>query len=123
MRFLLERRHRRSADRKTALRFQLEHSRTSGGLEAIVLADLDGLEVGSAGDSSLCRELAAYAPLVGQSVLGVPLPPLLQGADLDVRPLKLHGRSYFLACLGGTAARDLLLRDSIDGVSRILATN
>jgi len=123
MRFLLERRHRRSADRSTALRFQLEHSKTSGALEVIVLADLDGLEVSGAGDKALRRELAAYAPLIGQSVFGVPLPPLLQGADLEVRRLDLHGRSYFLACIGGTAARDILIRDSITGVNRIMATN
>jgi hypothetical protein len=123
MRFIYERRVRRSSDRSTALRYQLERSRNEAGLEAIVLADRDGLPVGGAGDEAVCREMAAYAPLVSKSMMGLPLPPLLSGGDLEVRPVTLHGRAYFLAALGGGTARDVWLRSSVEGVGRILATN
>ena len=56
---LSERRNRRSADREVALRYQMEHVREQGNLEALVLSDADGLVLASAGDSSVCEELGA----------------------------------------------------------------
>ncbi|NOY91691.1 MAG: hypothetical protein GXP55_10865 [Deltaproteobacteria bacterium] len=120
---LKDRRTRRSAERQTALRYQLEHTREQGGLEAVVVADDAGLILESAGDSAVCEELGAYAPLLVHSLMGMKLPPLLCGGDVAVRPISLNGQPVFLASIGGGVARDALLSHSELGVSRILASN
>lgn len=121
--FIEERRVRRSQCRDIALGFQLEHVRERGGLEALVLADDDGLIVACSGDPLVCREVAAIAPLVARSVLGMPMPPLLRGADVAVRLVQVYGQPLFLASIGGGVARDALLSHSIRGVQRILSAN
>ena len=120
---LEERRVRRTQDRNAALRFQLEHSRDRGGLEALVLADDQGMVVAAAGDDAVCEELGAIAPLMGRTVMGMPMPPMLRGGEVAVRPLSLYGQDLFLACVGGGVARDALLSTSMSGVQRILAAN
>ncbi|MCB9597185.1 MAG: hypothetical protein H6719_30960 [Sandaracinaceae bacterium] len=118
-----ERRNRRSTHRDLALGFQLEHVRDRGRLEALVLADDDGLSLSTSGDPAVCRELAAIAPLWAKSILGIPLPPLLRGAEIAVRIVHVHGMPLYLACVGGGVARDALLSHSLSGVRRILACN
>lgn len=118
-----ERRIRRSTHRDLALGFQLEHVRDKGRLEAIVLADDDGLALSAAGDPAVCRELAAIAPLVAKSILGIPMPPLLRGAEVAVRVVHVHNQPLYLASVGGGVARDALLAHSMRGVHRILASN
>jgi len=124
MTWLLEdRRQRRSNERDTALRFQLEHTKERSGIEALVLADRDGLVLAAAGDVAECEELGAVAPLMGRAPLGMPLPPLLRGGEVAVRPLSLHGQELYLAAVGGGVARDALLHHSMAGVQRILSAN
>jgi hypothetical protein len=118
-----DRRQRRSADRYVALRYQLEYTRDRGSLEALVLADDDGLLIASSGDAAVCAELGAVAPLVVQSALGMPLPPLLKGAEVAVRPVEIYGQRLFLAAVGGNVARDAHLTSSKTGVERILTLN
>lgn len=118
-----DRRSRRSAESHVALSFQLEHTREHGNLEAVVLTDRTGMAVAHAGDSALCEELAAIAPVYSHSVLPMRLPPLLRGGEVAIRRLSLHGQDLFLACLGGGVARDALLASSVSGVQRILASN
>lgn len=118
-----ERRQRRSTNAYNALRFQLEHTKERGGLEVLVLTDKEGIVLASAGDEALCEELGAVAPLMSRAPLGMRLPPLLRGGDVAVRPLRLHGQEVYLASLGGGVARDALLHNSIDGVSRIMTAN
>ena len=118
-----ERRHRRSTDRFLALRYQLEHARENAGLEALVLCDMEGLVVASSGDAAVCAELGAIAPLMAKSVMGMPLPPLLRGAEVAIRPLTIHGQGLYLASVGGGVARDAHLASSRTGVTRILAAN
>ena len=120
---LQERRQQRTTERDAALRYQLEHSRARGGLEALVLADQQGLLVASAGDIAVCEELGAIAPLMTRSVMGMPLPPLLRGGEVVVRSLRLYGQDLYLACVGGGVARDALMSNSVSGVQRILAAN
>jgi len=120
---LEERRRRRSNERETALRFQLEHTKERGGIEVLVLADRDGLVVAAAGESAECEELGAVAPLMSRAPLGMPLPPLLRGGEVAVRPLALHGQELYLAAVGGGVARDALLRHSLSGVQRIMSAN
>ncbi len=118
-----DRRQRRSTDRFVALRYQLEHTRDQGKLEALVLADEQGLVVASSGDASICAELGAVAPLVSGSPMGMPMPPLLRGAEVAIRPFHIYGQRLFLACVGGGVARDAHLSTSRCGVQRILASN
>jgi hypothetical protein len=118
-----ERRIRRSHHRDLALGFQLEHVRDKGRLEALVLADDDGLALSAAGDPAVCRELAAVAPLMAKSILGIPMPPMLRGAEVAVRLVHVHGQPLYLASVGGGVARDALLSHSMSGVKRILSCN
>ena len=119
---LVDRRTRRSEQRSIALRFQIEHVKDQAKLEALVLADEQGLPLAEAGDTAVCAELAAIAPLIGRT-MGMPLPPLLRGADVAVRSVRIHGQPLYLASVGGTVARDALLATSVRGVERILAAN
>lgn len=118
-----ERRVRRSHHRELALGFQLAHVRDKARLEALVLADDDGLAVSSAGDPAVCREVAAIAPLLAKSILGVPMPPMLRGAEVAVRLVQVHRQPLYLAAVGGGVARDALLSHSMNGVKRILSCN
>ena len=120
---LEERRSRRSTHRDLALGFQLEHVRDRARLEALVLSDDDGLLLSACGDSAVCRELAAIAPLMVRSALGMPLPPLLRGAEVAVRIVHVHGQPLYLASVGGGVARDALLSHSMRGVHRIRSAN
>ncbi len=120
---IIERRARRSEQPGTALRFQLEHTREQGRLEALVLADETGLVVSEAGDPAVCAELAAVAPWMQRSPLGMPMPPLLRGADVHVRTVNVHGVSLHLAGIGGSVARDAVIACSMRGVERILTRN
>ena len=119
---IAERRNRRSEKQDVALKFQIDHVRGQARLEALVLADAHGLPLAESGDGAVCAELAAIAPLMGR-VLGMPMPPLLRGADVSVRTLRAFGQPLYLASIGGTVARDALLATSVRGVERILAAN
>jgi len=121
--YLQERRRRRSGDQFVALRYQLEHAREQGGIEALVLADDSGLVVASSGDAAVCSELGAMAPIMSRSFLGVPPSPLLRGAEVAIRRVHVYGQDLFLACVGGGVARDAHLACSMTGVERILACN
>ncbi|MDQ3037279.1 MAG: hypothetical protein M3Y87_33100 [Myxococcota bacterium] len=119
---LIERRMRRSDSRELALRYQIAHARDQARLEALVLADGAGIVIAESGDRAVCEELAAIAPLLSVS-LGMPMPPLLRGADVAVRSVRVHGQPVYLASVGGTVARDALLSTSLRGVYRILSSN
>lgn len=120
---VFERRAHRSSESPMALRFQLESTRHRGNLEALVLCNDEGLPLASAGESAVCAELAAVAPFLGRGHFGMPLPPMLQGAEVAVRPLLVHGIPLYLASVGGSVARDALLVNSLRGVERILTRN
>lgn len=118
-----DRRGRRSAEFGTALRYQLESTLTRGRMAALALSDHRGVLVAWAGESGLCEELGAVAPLVAR---GAPprLPgPALQGDDVAVRTVECFGEPLYLACLGGGVARDALLAHTTRGVKRILTAN
>ncbi|MDH5492294.1 MAG: hypothetical protein OEY14_10105 [Myxococcales bacterium] len=123
MTFLDDRRSRRSTNPQTALRYQLERTREQASLEALVVADADGFVVAGAGDSSICQELGAFAPLLFRCVMGMRLPPLLRGGNVAVRPMRANGAELYVATIGGGVARDALLQHSMHGVQRILASN
>lgn len=116
----VERRKRRSKEKFTALRYQLEATQNSGRLEAVALTDRAGLVVVGAGDEGVCEELAAVAPLMATNWCRAPGMPLLVGADVSVRPLRNGTSELYLASSGGTIARDAVLLQSIRGLERIL---
>ena len=120
---MVERRKTRSEDPYKALCHQLEHTRSRGGLTAVVLAMRNGLLVASAGDASVCEELGAFAPLMCRRVFAMRMPPILSDSEVAVRSLNLNGEELYLASLGGSMARDALLRHSMHGVERILHAN
>lgn len=120
---LVERRRRRSDHPQVALRYQLEHTKERGRLEAIVLASEEGLPVAAAGDPGVCAELAAVAPWLSRSVFSMPQAPLLNGAELACRSIRVHGQSLYLVTAGGSVARDALLSSSVSGLERILCQN
>lgn len=69
---MVERRSRRSHDPLVALHYKLSATRRDGGLDALVVADADGLVIAGAGAWPLCEEVAAYAPMLGESEASVP---------------------------------------------------
>lgn len=61
---LQERRQQRSNRPGEAIQLLLEHTLRNFQLDAIALADEDGLVVSHAGDATTCDAVAAYAPLM-----------------------------------------------------------
>lgn len=116
---MIERRAQRSQDTYRALCLQLEHSRTHGALDAVVVAIDNGLLVAGAGDRSLCEALGAVAPLVEGSGFDGMMPTALDGQSIDVRTMRLEGEMLYVAT-AGHAGGDVWLQRSINGVRRIL---
>jgi hypothetical protein len=119
----IERRGRRSEEHFTALRYQLESTRERGHLAALALTDQDGLLLAFAGESSVCEELGAAAPLIAR---GAPVnldTPGTRSDEVVVRAIDCFGEPLFLASLGGGVAREALLAHSARGIQRILTAN
>ena len=116
---MIERRARRSQDPYRALCLQLEHSRTHGALNAVVVAIDNGLLVAGAGNESLCEALGAVAPLVDGATFEGTMPRPLDGQNIDVRTMRLEGEMLYVASAGHSGG-DIWLQRSINGVRRIL---
>ena len=114
-----ERRTRRSQDPYRALCLQLEHSRSLGQLDAVVVAIDNGLLVAGAGERSVCEALGAVAPLMSSPSFTGRLPGALEGQNVDVREMSLDGETVYVASVGRRGA-DVCLEQSISGVRRIL---
>jgi hypothetical protein len=120
-----ERRRIRSNDARKALAYQLAYVRDEACLDALVLADKDGLIVARAGDPALCESLAAFAPLVSHGK--VRHESELPATYLQVRPVEFEGtRLYLASCtesLADTLSQNLdgWLEHTQRGVTRILA--
>src|SRR5690554_6352848 len=107
-----ERRVRRSRESAIALRYQLEHSRERGRLEALVVTDESGLLVASSGAEELCEELGAMAPVFGKTFVSPSDLPTLEGGEIAIRTLRACGESFYLASVGGGVARDAILEST-----------
>jgi hypothetical protein len=114
-----ERRQRRSHDPYRALCLQLEHIRSDGELDAMVVAIDNGLIVAGAGERSVCEALGAVAPLMGSPTFDGRVPGALVGQPIDVRAISLEGETVYVAAVGRSANDDWVTR-SIGGVRRIL---
>lgn len=121
----MERRQRRSNSQGQALFYQLEASRERARLEAMILADRQGLCVAaSADDSDLCDEFAAHMAIVCDRVdhfEGSVLSPTAR-REVNMQRLQVGDDELFLCAVGGDSAlRDYEISRSASGVSRILA--
>ncbi len=113
---MVERRTRRSEDPLVALHYKLSATRRDCGLEAIVVADADGLVIAGAGAWPLCEEVAAYAPLLGENAASNELPARLHGR---VRVQRSH--DLWVCLVGDDVGADSSHADTHGAVSRILA--
>jgi hypothetical protein len=116
-----DRRQRRSVDPLIALHYQLARVRSSGALDAIVVADASGVVVAGAGSWAVCEELAAYAPLLRHSESGTSdasRVAVLRG-QTAVTSFEVDDQEV-LVCARGGAERAKTLEEAAFGVARIL---
>jgi hypothetical protein len=128
-----ERRQKRSSDPSQAIRHQLEVCRQKAGLDALILADRDGLCIAFSGPATACEEFAARVSLV--STLSTPSMPHRGTSgfdteiwteddrwDVHVRRFDVDGFELCLCAVGGVAGeRAVEVERSLRGVTRILA--
>lgn len=119
-----ERRRRRSNDPTQALVYQLDACRRRAGLDAMILADQDGLCIATAGRAETCEEFAARVPLMQRGVQRFASEVWTDEDrwDVDVCRFDLNGMELSLCAVGGMAdERAQELACSLQGVTRILA--
>jgi len=119
-----ERRLRRATTVTQALRYQLAACCEDGRIEAMVVADGDGLPLASSGDTYACDEVAARMVLVGQRIKEFSGTLLGAGHKWDVQMMKVEveGSELLVCAVGGTAAsRNRQITRGAEGALRILA--
>jgi hypothetical protein len=120
-----ERRRKRSNNPHQALSLQLSHVRVGARLDALVLADEEGITIAHAGDEKLCSELAALAPILSRGTVVSNGIDMRQGL-LFVRAVNFQGSPLYLASCGDNpdettpAVVDQWLAEATLGVTRIL---
>jgi hypothetical protein len=121
-----ERRRIRSDDPHVALALLLSHVRHGARLDAVVLANDEGLPIAHAGDATLCSELAALAPILSRGRAVENQIDMRQGL-LFVRAVNFQGAPLHLASCGDSPTEntpelvDQWLANATVGVTRILA--
>ncbi len=124
-----DRRQKRSTDPLVALHYQLAHARARGSLEAIVVADADGVVVAGAGSWAACEELAAFAPLLASRAgadVGVTTGEASRvdvvRREAAVTSFQVDDQEVHLCARGGGLAegRAVTLAAALTGVARIL---
>lgn len=119
-----ERRRNRSEDATVALQYQLEACRAEGNLEAIVLADEDGLCVAHAGAADTAGEIAARLPMVGRKAerfRGVLL-DADRAIEVVLKRFTLGAATLYACAIGRADERgEVLVARSIGGATRILS--
>ena len=119
-----ERRQRRATTVTLALTYQLDTCCTEGAIQAMVLADGDGLPLAAAGDVYACDEVAARMVLVGQRIREFNGTLLGAGTKWDVQMTKVEidGSELLVCAVGGTAEqRKKQIARGAEGALRILA--
>ena len=119
-----ERRRRRANTTTQALRYQLATCCEEGRIEAMVVADGDGLPLASSGDTYACDEVAARMVLVGARIREFNGTLLGDGRRWNVQMMKVdvEGSELLVCAVGGTAeARRRQLVRGAEGALRILA--
>jgi len=119
-----ERRCRRGTTVTQSLRYQLAACCEDGRIDAMVVADRDGLPLAASGDPYACDEVAARMVLVGPRIREFDGVLLGSGHRWDVQMTKVsvEGTELLVCAVGGTAAarRSQLARGAA-GAVRILA--
>jgi hypothetical protein len=119
-----ERRNRRSEITTLALSYQLDDCCREGKMQAMVVADGDGLPLAAAGDVFACDEVAARMVIVGQRIREFNGTLLGAGAHWDVQMTKVEvdGSELLVCAVGGTAEqRTKQIARGAEGALRILA--
>ena len=99
-----ERRRRRASSITLALRYQLDDCCRDGRIQAMVVADGDGLPLASAGDTFACDEVAARMCHVGSRIREFNGTLLGGGAQWDVQMTKVYvdGSGLLVCAVGGS---------------------
>jgi hypothetical protein len=118
-----ERRVRRAQTTTLALKYQLDQCCKDGGMDAMVLADSDGLPLAAAGDAFACDEVAARMVLVGPRISAFD-GTLLNGTkqwNVQMTKVRIDGSDILVCAVGGTAtARQKQITRGAAGALRIL---
>ena len=119
-----ERRRRRATTVTLALSYQLDDCCKEGPIDAMVVADGDGLPLAAAGDAYACDEVAARMVLVGPRIAAFD-GTLLGGNKLwnvKMQKVNVAGSELLVCAVGGTAeARKQQIARGAAGALRILA--
>ncbi len=118
-----ERRHRRASSITLALSYQLDDCCRDGRIQAMVVADGDGLPLASAGDTFACDEVAARMCHVGAKIREFNGTLLGSGArwDVQMRKVTVDGSELLVCAVGGTAEqRKKQITRGAEGALRIL---
>jgi hypothetical protein len=119
-----ERRRRRADTVTQALRYQLASCCEDGRIDAMVVADGDGLPLASSGDTYACDEVAARMVLVGPRIREFNGTLLENGQRWDIQMVKftVDGSELLVCAVGGTSdARKRQIVRGAEGARRILA--
>ena len=127
---LQERRQQRSGRQIEAIHYQLQSVARETGVQALFLADPDGLLLGAADSEHDCEVLAAYSPLIMKSA-GDPDRQMkllsrmgeVAGCSIDVRAFDLLGDRMTLGAISSGPLSDqdrMRLERAMIGVRRIL---
>ena len=119
-----ERRQRRSSSASQALQFQLMSCVEDGSIDAMVVADGDGLPLASSGDTYACDEVAARMVLVGPKIQKFAGTLLGDGVQYAVQMQKVtfDGTELLVCAIGGSEAqRARQIARGAEGALRILA--
>lgn len=119
-----ERRRRRAQTVTLALTYQLDDCCKDGGIEAMVIADDDGLPLAAAGDTYACDEVAARMVLVGPKIKSFDGTLFGGGARWDVQMAKvaIDGSELLVCAVGGSPdQRRRQIARGAAGAMRILA--
>jgi hypothetical protein len=118
-----ERRQRRAESITLALTYQLDDCCRDGRIQAMVVADGDGLPLASAGDTFACDEIAARMVHVGARIREFDGTLLEGGArwDVQMQKVEVDGSELLVCAVGGTAEqRGKQIERGAAGALRIL---
>jgi hypothetical protein len=118
-----ERRRRRAESITLALTYQLDACCRDGAIQAMVVADGDGLPLASSGDSRACDEVAVRMVNVGSRIREFNGTVLDGGArwDVQMKKVTVDGSELLVCAVGGTAAeRKKQITRGAEGALRIL---
>jgi hypothetical protein len=122
--FMTERRKRRADTITLALSYQLDVCCRDGAIDAMVLADEDGLPLAAAGDVYACDEVAARMVQVGRRVRSFDGTLLDRGRRWEIQMTKvsIDGSQLLVCAVGGTPdQRKRQIARGAAGALRILA--